>query len=154
MWYRDHRVCPRHHRSDAPTVPKESKMETGNTHITYILLNHHRLLAGQDRQSPCRRRLRTGVESSARVLGVTATVAKPRRAGAPQNASTPSRRTSSTLMRRSAQSQRGCPEPVRSLDQYRWLGAQVGERMDLIRRGEHQSGTCLSRGCRNAVRWK
>jgi hypothetical protein len=41
---------------------------------------------------------------------------------------------------------------VRSLDQYRWLGAQVGERMDLIRRGEHQSGTCLSRGCRNAVR--
>jgi hypothetical protein len=26
--------------------------------------------------------------------------------------------------------------------------------MDLIRRGEHQSGTCLSRGCRNAVRWK
>jgi hypothetical protein len=52
------------------------------------------LLAGQDRQSPCRQRPRTGSKASARVLGVTATVAEPRRAGAPQNASTPSRRIS------------------------------------------------------------
>lgn len=41
------------------------------------------LLAGQDRQSPCRQRPRTGSKASARVLGVTATVAEPRRAGRP-----------------------------------------------------------------------
>jgi len=26
--------------------------------------------------------------------------------------------------------------------------------MDLIRRSQHQSGTCLSRGCHNAVSWE
>lgn len=43
----------------------------------------------------------------------------------------------------SAQSQRGCPEPAEPIHQYRWLGVQVGQPVDLFRRSQYQPSTCF-----------